>query len=375
MGPQTYPSIGTYQPRNRSLQTRSVSGGRLTFVAAIAAVIVGVFAPSAFALPSVTITGTPPASTSATDATFSWTIGGTAASSRCRLQTPSAVGAYDSCTSPKTYAGLAPGSYTFHVRAYDAFGWWYAAASYSWTVTSSGSGGGGTPAPTVSLTATPASSTTSTSASFSWTTTGSPTSTTCSLDGAAATACSSPRSYSGLAVGSHSFRVTVSNSAGSASASYSWSITSSSGGGTTANCTPGSDWGTRRTDYEQRVLDLVNAHRAKLGLRQLSISSTLAASAQWKALHMARYGYMSHDDPAPPVARTTSQRMKDCGFTGRGWGENIAYGYRTPEDVMNGWLNSPGHRANLENASWTLIGVGAASYNGGYMYWAQAFGY
>jgi hypothetical protein len=80
-------------------------------------------------------------------------------------------------------------------------------------------------APTVTLTSTPPSSTTSTSATFAWTTTGTVTSTTCSLDGAPAVACSSPTSYSNLAVGSHSFKVTVSNASGSGSASYNWTVT------------------------------------------------------------------------------------------------------------------------------------------------------
>lgn len=92
--------------------------------------------------------------------------------------------------------------------------------------------------PTVTLTSVPPSSTTSTSASFSWTTTGSPASTTCSRDGAAAVACSSPASYSGFAVGVHSFSVTVANSAGSASVSYGWTVTAS-GTGPTVRITSG----------------------------------------------------------------------------------------------------------------------------------------
>ena len=74
---------------------------------------------------------------------------------------------------------------------------------------------------------------------------------------------------------------------------------------------------------------------------------------------MAYYGYMQHDDPAPPIARLWYQRVQACGYAGSGMGENIAYGYPTPQDVMNGWLNSPGHKANIENASYRAIGVGA----------------
>jgi uncharacterized protein YkwD len=138
------------------------------------------------------------------------------------------------------------------------------------------------------------------------------------------------------------------------------------------DCTPGGDWGTPRPDFAQRVVALVNQHRASLGLSQLTVATAPTSSAVWKARHMARYLYMTHDDPAPPIARTTVQRMEACGVTG-GWGENIAYGYTTPEAVMQGWLNSPGHRANIENASYRTIGVGAATSSTGRVYWAQAF--
>jgi len=91
---------------------------------------------------------------------------------------------------------------------------------------------------------------------------------------------------------------------------------------------------------------------------------------------MAEYQYMQHDDPAPPVARTVAQRLDACGYPAdtSGWGENIAYGYQTAQDVMNAWLNSPGHKANIENASYRAIGVGAATASNGAVYWTQDFG-
>ena len=62
--------------------------------------------------------------------------------------------------------------------------------------------------------------------------------------------------------------------------------------------------------------------------------------------------------------------MKAFGLSYRSAGENIAYGYRTPQAVVNGWMNSSGHRANILNASYTKIGVGyVASGN----YWTQMF--
>ncbi|MGZ8687305.1 MAG: CAP domain-containing protein [Gaiellaceae bacterium] len=137
------------------------------------------------------------------------------------------------------------------------------------------------------------------------------------------------------------------------------------------DCNPDAAWPANRQDYADQVVALVNQHRASLGLVQLKVSPTLAAAAVWKARHMAYYRYMAHDDPAPPVARTWFQRVQACGYAGYGAGENIAYGYTSPQAVMNAWLNSPGHRANIENASYRVIGVGVA---GSTIYWSQEFG-
>jgi uncharacterized protein YkwD len=139
------------------------------------------------------------------------------------------------------------------------------------------------------------------------------------------------------------------------------------------DCVAGSDWGTVRDDLASQTVGLVNAHRAALGLRQLAVVPALQGSAVWKARHMAKYSYMAHSDPAPPVARSTGERMSACGY-GAGWGENIAYGYATAQSVVSGWLASPGHRANIENPSFVGIGAGAATSASGQVYWAHTFG-
>jgi uncharacterized protein YkwD len=138
------------------------------------------------------------------------------------------------------------------------------------------------------------------------------------------------------------------------------------------DCTPGADWGTQRDDLAAQTIQLVNAHRASLGLRQLVVVPALQASAVWKARHMAKYSYMAHDDPAPPVARSAGERMAACGYTSS-WGENIAYGYPTAASVVSGWLGSPGHKANIENPNFAGIGSGAAV-GAGQVYWAHTFG-
>lgn len=142
------------------------------------------------------------------------------------------------------------------------------------------------------------------------------------------------------------------------------------------DCAPGADWGALRQDLASQVVQLVNQHRASLGLAQLAVTTPLANAAIWKSRHMAYYRYLQHADPAPPVARSVGERLLACGYpaTSAGWGENIAYGYSTASAVMQGWLNSPGHRANIENPSYRAIGVGAATSSAGLVYWTQEFG-
>ena len=138
-----------------------------------------------------------------------------------------------------------------------------------------------------------------------------------------------------------------------------------------SDCSPDGSWPAARSDLATQVVGLINAHRVGLGLQPLAISPTLTAAATWKARHMAQYGYMDHDDPAPPVARTAGERIADCGYPGAEWGENIAEGYKTAQDVVAGWLASDGHRANIEDADYRATGVAAA---GSPLYWSQTFG-
>jgi uncharacterized protein YkwD len=139
------------------------------------------------------------------------------------------------------------------------------------------------------------------------------------------------------------------------------------------DCTPGAAFRPANAAFTDQVVQLVNQHRVTLGLRALKVSQSLSASAVWKARHMATYGYMGHDDPAPPVARTAADRIAACGYRG-GWGENIAAGFTTPAAVLAAWLQSPGHRANIENPAYVVTGAGASVTANGVTVWAQDFG-
>jgi uncharacterized protein YkwD len=138
-------------------------------------------------------------------------------------------------------------------------------------------------------------------------------------------------------------------------------------------CTPDSSWGTNDPGFAAQVLTLVNQHRASIGVGQLTTDSALTASATWKSMNMAGYDYFDHNDD--PIGRTVAQRLVACGWPSNlGWGENIAEGFSTPTDVMNAWLNSPGHKANIENPAFTSSGIGVAESSSGVYYWTQDFG-
>ncbi|MEU9925009.1 CAP domain-containing protein [Streptomyces griseoluteus] len=117
-----------------------------------------------------------------------------------------------------------------------------------------------------------------------------------------------------------------------------------------------------------RIVELVNAERAKAGCSPVALNSTLTKAAQDHSADMAAHNTMSHtgSDGSDPGSRITA-----AGYQWSAYGENVAYGYSTPEQVMAGWMNSPGHRENILNCSFKEIGVGLAQPGS---YWTQDFG-
>ena len=120
-------------------------------------------------------------------------------------------------------------------------------------------------------------------------------------------------------------------------------------------------------DYEKEVVRLVNEISAENGLGKLTYNWELCRVARYKSQDMRDNGYFSHTSP---VYGSPFQMMKSFGITYRTAGENIAKGQSSPEAVVNAWMNSPGHRANILNASFTEIGVG---YVADGRYWTQMF--
>jgi uncharacterized protein YkwD len=117
-----------------------------------------------------------------------------------------------------------------------------------------------------------------------------------------------------------------------------------------------------------RVVALVNAERAAAGCRPLAVSDALTTAAQGHSDDMSANDYFSHTSLD---GATASDRAEAAGFQGTALGENIAAGQRTPEDVMGAWMGSEGHRANILNCDYTVIGVGL---NVDGWYWTQMFG-
>jgi len=126
---------------------------------------------------------------------------------------------------------------------------------------------------------------------------------------------------------------------------------------------------------ESALLTAVNGFRAARGLPTLVASDTLTYAAKWMATDMAVNNYFSHTSRD---GRSPTQRMADFGYPAFAtWaGEDLAAGYVTAAEVLNGWLNSPAHLAVLTNPAYHVIGIGraygAASTYG--WYWAADFG-
>ncbi|MGN9841835.1 CAP domain-containing protein [Nonomuraea sp. H19] len=135
--------------------------------------------------------------------------------------------------------------------------------------------------------------------------------------------------------------------------------------------TPPPSSGTVGTAEENEVVRLTNAERAKGGCQPLKHDAQLRAAAFGHSDDMAKNNYFDHDSQD---GRTFMDRIKAAGFTGgSAWAENIAFGQPSAASVVQGWMNSSGHRANIMNCKFTLIGVGAAKNSQGRIYWTQDF--
>jgi len=123
-------------------------------------------------------------------------------------------------------------------------------------------------------------------------------------------------------------------------------------------------------EFQKKVIELVNNERATAGLSALTENNDLNNVATLKSEDMVKLDYFSHTSPTygSPFEMLTQFNIR---YTAAG--ENIAYGQSTPEEVMNGWMNSSGHRANILNTNFTQIGVGVAQKANGQYVWTQEF--
>lgn len=122
--------------------------------------------------------------------------------------------------------------------------------------------------------------------------------------------------------------------------------------------------------FVQQVVNLVNEERAKAGLSPLTVSSHVTAAASVRSREIEQS--FSH---TRPDGSSFSTALTQNGVSFKGSGENIAYGQKTPQEVMNSWMNSAGHRANILNKNYTTIGVGYYQNSAGVGYWTQLFTY
>ncbi|GAA4568486.1 CAP domain-containing protein [Planotetraspora kaengkrachanensis] len=133
---------------------------------------------------------------------------------------------------------------------------------------------------------------------------------------------------------------------------------------------PPSRDGGARTFTSKKVVQLVNVERAKAGCRPLRLDLRLVRSAQVHSAEMAKSNVFDHNSPD---GETPWARMAEAGYKDGG-AENIARGYRSAEEAVRGWMNSPGHSRNVLNCRLVATGVAVALGPGG-PWWTQDFGY
>ncbi|WP_242677281.1 CAP domain-containing protein [Streptomonospora litoralis] len=126
-----------------------------------------------------------------------------------------------------------------------------------------------------------------------------------------------------------------------------------------------SSGGSAPSTMAQQVVAIANEERADAGCAPLRVDRRLTAASEAHSRDMAERDYMAHETPE---GEGPAERAEDAGYDA--WsGENVAAGYTSPESVMEGWMNSPGHRANILDCGNTEVGVGETDTK-----WAQNFG-
>ena len=115
---------------------------------------------------------------------------------------------------------------------------------------------------------------------------------------------------------------------------------------------------------EQKILELMNAKRTEAGLEPLTMDNTLLQVARYKSNDMIQNNFFSHTNPD---GTKWTNWLQTIGYKYTTTGENIAYNTSDPVELFNQWWNSPGHRANMMNASYTKVGMGVIYGNGKYM--------
>ncbi|MFC7532502.1 CAP domain-containing protein [Actinoplanes sp. GCM10030250] len=136
----------------------------------------------------------------------------------------------------------------------------------------------------------------------------------------------------------------------------------------TTQAPTGGDSGSSSVNAE--VIRLVNVERQKAGCSDLTSESRLEAAAQKHSELQAQQNSMSHQLPGEA---SMGDRVTAEGYRWRGVAENVAAGYTSAASVMDGWMNSPGHKANILNCGYEQIGVGLAKSSSGTQYWTQNF--
>ena len=238
-----------------------------------------------------TITSTPPNPSGSSSASFAFS-GEAGVSFRCQLD----GGGYTACTSPQGYSGLPDGPHTFEVKARDAAGTESAPASYAWSIDT-------VAPPTPAVDSAPPNPSGSSDATFSFSDSEAGVFFRCQLDGGGYTACTTPKSYSGLADGAHTFEVKARDGAGneSAPASYGWTInappvvtlTTPAHGSSTADATPTFS-GTASSGPEDSTLVTVKVY-----------AGSTPAGTPVQTLTAIRQGGLYSVDASPALADST----------------------------------------------------------------------